>query len=178
MRSFRRPILAFLAVFAALTATARAQEKFIDVRQAMADALTAAKEAAGKADWPAAQAAFAKGADIWSAQVKPLIDEGLKTSADFKEYADRTDEVDGNLAGAAAAVETQNAAELAVKVNAAIWGISHHPRGFDVPQPRYTVWDWVFALGIGLGFCVFAVCFGLYLRRSYYSRYPRAKFVK
>ncbi len=58
-------------------------------------------------------------------------------------------------------------------VNQIIWGISHHPRGFDVPDPVYTVWDWVFGLGIGLGFCVFITCFGLYLRRSYYRRYAK-----
>jgi hypothetical protein len=178
MKSALHSFIAGIAALAVITTAGQAQEKFIDVRQAMADALTAAKEAGAKADWPAARAALEKGAAFWNTEVKPLIAEGLKTSPDYKEYADRTAEVDGNLEAAATALEAQKSPELAVKINAAIWGISHHPRGFDVPPPRYTAWDWVFALAIGLGFCAAAIWFGLYLRRSYYSRYPRAKFVK
>lgn len=176
----KRPAVcaAALAAVLAFAAAAGAQEKFIDVRQAMADALTRAKTDAAKGDWPAAAGALVSGREIWARDVQPLIREGVKTSADYKEYADRIGEVEASLEAAGKAVFGQDAAGLETKINAAIWGISHHPRGFDVPPPRYTTWDWVFGLSIGIGFCLFAVWFGLYLRRSYYSRYPKAVFVR
>jgi hypothetical protein len=173
-----RSLLLLVLGPALLTTAVAAQDKFIDVRQAMADSLTAAKEAGIKSDWIAARAALEKGAGLWIGEIKAMINEGLATNTDFKEYADRIAEVDGNLIAADAAVEARDSVQLSAKINAAIWGISHHPRGFDVPPPRYTAWDWVFALAIGLGFCALAIWFGLYLRKSYYSRYPRAKFVK
>jgi hypothetical protein len=175
--STSKPFLAFLAVLA-LVPAAPAQEKFIDVRQAMADALTAVKTAALKGDWEAAAASLESARTIWTRDVKPLILEGVKTDAAYKEYADRIGEVEGQVESAAAAIEGRNASEAAARVNAAIWGLSHHPRGFDIPQPRYSAWDWVFGLSIGIGFCVFAAWSGLYLRRSYYGRYPRARFIR
>jgi hypothetical protein len=178
MKTTSRSLFLLILGLALLTTAAAAQEKFIDVRQAMADSLTAAKEAGTKADWAAARAALEKGADLWFKEIKPMINEGLSSNSDLQEYANRIAEVDGNLVAADAAVEARDAVLLSTKINAAIWGISHHPRGFDVPPPRYTAWDWVFALVIGLGFCALAIWFGLYLRKSYYSRYPRAKFVK
>jgi len=179
MKTTARSLFFFLILgLALLTTAAAAQEKFIDVRQSMADSLTAAKAAGGKSDWTAARTALEKGAGLWIGEIKPMINEGLRSNADLQEYANRIAEVDGNLVAADAAVEARDAVQLSIKINAAIWGISHHPRGFDVPPPRYTAWDWVFALVIGLGFCALAIWFGLYLRKSYYSRYPRAKFVK
>jgi hypothetical protein len=170
--------LALLLAVVGLVAAAPAQERFIDVRQAMADALTAAKNNAGKGDWAAAAAALESAGLIWRRDVKPLILEGVKTDPSYREYADRAGEVEGHLDGAATAAVGRNAAEVASRTNAAVWGISHHPRGFAVPAPRYTAWDWVFGLSIGIGFCVFATWFGLYLRRSYYGRYPKARFVR
>jgi hypothetical protein len=178
MKTTARSLFLLILGIAHLTTAAAAQEKFIDVRQAMADSLTAAKEAGTKADWAAARVSLEKGADLWFKEIKPMINEGLSSNADLQEYANRIAEVDGNLVAADAAVEARDSVQLSTKINAAIWGISHHPRGFDVPPPRYTAWDWVFALVIGLGFCTLAIWFGLYLRKSYYSRYPRAKFVK
>ena len=172
----RRP--AFLLAVLVLAGAVAAQERFIDVRQAMADSLTAAKTAAAKSDWAAAGSSVEAARTIWARDVKPLIVEGVKTSSDFREYADRIGEVEADLEAASSAAAAQDAAGLAAKINAAIWGISHHPRGFDVPPPRYSTWDWVFGLSIGIGFCVFAIWFGLYLRRSYYSRYPKAVFVR
>ena len=163
--------LLFAAVPAAL-----AQEKFIDVRQAMADRLTEAKAAAVKGDFDAARASLDLGRDAWTRDVKPMIEENAPKNVDYQEYFDRIGPVEADLAAAAEALETRDPAGFEKRVNAAIWGISHHPRGFNVPAPRYTAWDWVFALAIGLGFCGFAIWFGLYLRRNYYSRYPRAKF--
>jgi hypothetical protein len=170
--------LALWFVVGSLAAAASAQERFIDVRQAMADALTAAKAAAGKGDWAAAAAAVESGRTIWTRDVKPLVLQGVKSDASFEEYAARVGEVEAAVEAAGAAVAAGNAAEAELRVNAAIWGISHHPRGFDLPAPRYSAWDWVFGLSIGLGFCAFAVWFGLYLRRSYYGRFPKATFVR
>ncbi|MBM3310868.1 MAG: hypothetical protein FJY80_05110 [Candidatus Aminicenantes bacterium] len=174
----RRPLIALVLAVGGLAAASSAQERFIDVRQAMADALTSVKAAAGKGDWAAAAAAVESARTIWDRDVKPLILEGVKTDASFEEYAGRAGEVEAAVAAAGAAVAAGNAAEAELKVNAAIWGISHHPRGFDLPAPRYSAWDWVFGLSIGLGFCLFATWFGLYLRRSYYGRFPKATFVR
>jgi hypothetical protein len=170
----RAGILAALLLAAAPAALA--QEKFIDVRQAMADDLTEAKAAVAKGDFDAARTSLDLGRQAWARDVKPLIEENAPQNADYKEYFDRIGPVETDLAAAAAALDARDPAGFEKRVNAAIWGISHHPRGFDVPAPRYTAWDWVFALAIGFGFCGFAVWFGLYLRRNYYSRYPRAKF--
>lgn len=168
-----------LAVFglAALAVSLSAQEKFIDVRQNMADRLTAAKAAAASGDWEAAAAGLRDADDAWRNDVKPLILDGVKGDPQYQEYAGRISEVEASLMAAARAVEAADRAGFEAGVNAAVWGISHHPRGFSVPKPRYTVWDWVFALGIGIGFCIFAVWFGLYLRRSYYRRFPKARFI-
>jgi len=173
-----RRLALLLVVVGGVAAAASAQERFIDVRQAMADALTAAKSSAVKGDWTAAGTALESARTIWTREVRPLILEGVKTDDGFKEYAGRIGEVESDVEAVAAAIASRDAAEAEARANAAIWGISHHPRGFDVPAPRYSTWDWVFGLSIGIGFCVFAIWFGLYLRRSYYGRYPKAKFVR
>jgi len=149
------------------------QEKFNDVRQQMADRLTAVKTAVRDADRAAAQINLAEAKKTWEAEVKPMIVDGVKTNAQFLEYSNRIQDIETNLTALAAELEAGEAGRIEALVNAVIWAISHHPRGFDVPPPRYTAWDWVFGLGIGIGFCVFAVVFGLYLRRSYYRRYAR-----
>jgi hypothetical protein len=173
-----RPAGALAALLLAAASAALAQEKFIDVRQAMADRLTEAKAAAVKGDFEAARASLDLGRNAWSRDVKPMIEENAPKNRDYREYFDRIGAVEADLAAAAEALGTRDSSGFEKRVNAAIWGISHHPRGFDVPAPRYTAWDWVFALAIGLGFCAFAIWFGLYLRRSYYSRYPRARYVR
>jgi predicted metal-binding transcription factor (methanogenesis marker protein 9) len=111
-------------------------------------------------------------------QVKEILREkGVKKIEDapgkFKEYVDRIDQVEAGLAELRRLLKDNKSEEVPAHVNAIIWSISHHPRGFDVPPPVYKWWDWVFGLGIGLGWCVFAIFFGLYLRRSYYRRYKR-----
>jgi len=163
-------VLAGLLFLFVVTA-ARGQEKFIDVRQSMADNLTAVKTAVKAADWTAALEKFGKAREIWEAGVKPIILGGVKSDTQFQEYFGRIGEVETGFGVIGQLLESRNGAEVEAKVNAVIWGISHHPRGFNVPEPRYTVWDWVFGLGIGLGFLVFAIFFGLKLRRSYYRRY-------
>jgi hypothetical protein len=172
---------AVIVLFLGLLLLARsglAQEKFIDVRQTMANALTAAKDAAKKGDWDGAAASLEKARSTWTEEVRPLIRESVKVDKDYQEYFDRIGEVESNLDAAAAAIVARSLADLEAKVNAAIWAFSHHPRGFSVPKPRYSAWDWVFGLGIGLGFCIFAVWFGFYLRCSYYSRFPKARFIR
>ncbi len=149
------------------------QEKFNDVRQHMADRLTAVKTAVRAADRAAAQVNLAEAKKTWEAEVRPMIVDGVKTNGQFQEYFDRLGDVETNLTALAAELEAGETGRFESLVNAVIWAISHHPRGFDVPPPRYTAWDWVFGLSIGVGFCVFAVVFGLYLRRSYYRRYTR-----
>jgi len=166
---FAGPLLALLFVIQ----PAFGQEKFNDVRQQMADRLTAVKAAIRDADRAAAQANLAEAQKTWEAEVKPMIVEGAETNGQFQEYFDRIQDVENNLTALAAELEAGEAGRIESLVNAVIWGISHHPRGFDVPPPRYTAWDWVFGLSIGVGFCVFAVVFGLYLRRSYYRRYAK-----
>jgi hypothetical protein len=137
----------------------------------MADRLTDVKNDIRDADRTAARNDLAEAKKIWEAEVRPMISDGVKTNGQFQEYYDRIQEVEQNLDLLAAGLEAGETGRIETLVNAAIWAISHHPRGFDVPPPHYTIWDWVFGLSIGLGFCVFAVVFGLYLRRSYYRRY-------
>lgn len=150
------------------------QEKFNDVRQRLADFLTAVKTAARASDQEAARKSFEEAQKTWTAEVKPMIVEGLRSNDQFQEYFDRMADVDTNLAMLAQEMDLPDLQKIEARVNSIIWGISHHPRGFSVPAPRYTAWDWVFGLGIGIGFCLFAILFGLYLRRSYYRRYSNA----
>lgn len=170
-----RRIISLLAAATVLllVQTTLAQEKFIDVRQEMADSLTEVKDAVSENNWASALESFNKAKDIWQNEVKPLIVEDNKTEKRFDEYFGRMNEVQEDLNKLGQLVQNKQSTEIESKVNAIIWGISHHPRGFDVPDRVYNVWDWVFGLGIGLGFCVFAVVAGLYLRRSYYRRYAK-----
>lgn len=155
------------------TQNAIAQEKIIDVRQNMANELTSVKTTVSGNDWAEALSSFNSAKDIWDNEVKPLLIEDEKTEKRFLEYFGRIDEVEEGLSGLAQSLAAKKNEEVETKVNAIIWSISHHPRGFDVPEPVYKWWDWVFGLGIGLGWCGFAIFFGLYLRRSYYRRYKR-----
>jgi hypothetical protein len=150
------------------------QERFNDVRQRMADFLTAVKTDANTADFDSAEENLSAGGRAWTEDVKPLILEGVRTSDQFQEYFERIAEVEDGLAEVAREIERRDPREVERSVNAVIWAISHHPRGFYIPQPRYTAWDWVFGLSIGIGFCILAVVSGLYLRRSYYRRYSRS----
>jgi hypothetical protein len=171
----RKAIFLFIALgVLSFVRNSLAQEKFIDVRQEMANRLTTVKTAAvAKTDWASALENFSKAKEIWESEVKPMINEGVKKDEQFREYFRRMPEIEANLNSLAQILEDKNTEGIESKVNAVIWGISHHPRGFDVPNPRYSIWDWVFALGIGVGFCIFATFFGLYLRRSYYRRYKK-----
>jgi len=145
----RKVILLLVAVSTLLLAqSAIAQEKIIDVRQEMADNLTSVKTAAKNNDWAAAQDSFDKAKDTWRSEVKPLLIEDEKTEKRFLEYFGRINEVEDGLNKLAQLVESRDA-EIESQVNAIIWGISHHPKGFDVGPPKYSVWDWVFGLGIG-----------------------------
>jgi hypothetical protein len=156
-----------------LAQNAIAQEKIIDVRQSMADSLTSVKTAVSQNDWAEALNSFNSAKDTWDNEVKPLLIDDEKTEKRFLEYFGRIDEVEEGLSSLAQSLAAKKNEEVETKVNAIIWSISHHPRGFDVPEAVYKWWDWVFGLGIGLGWCVFAIFFGLYLRRSYYRRYKR-----
>jgi len=171
MRRVNLYLLAFS--FLLLSQAALSQEKFTDVRQRMADDLTAVKVSLQANDRAAALEHFADAKKVWEAEVRPMITEGVKTNNQFQEYFERMAEVDGHFVSLAQELESAGSKQVESRVNAMIWAISHHPRGFKVPPPRYTVWDWVFGLGIGIGFCVFAVVFGLYLRRSFYRRYQK-----
>lgn len=168
----------FLAVMILFGPTLlQAQEKFIDVRQKMADKLTEVKVQTQAGNWEKAEVILAEASATWNTEVKPLILEGVKKDSQFQEYYNRISEVENELNKISQGIQSQDFEKVITSVNATIWAISHHPRGFDVPPPRYTVWDWVFALTIGLGFCIFAIWFGLYLRRSYYRRFPKATFI-
>ncbi|GEM_PF-1199315 len=165
------PALFLFVFFGLALPRAWGQEKFNDVRQSMADRLTEVKTAVRTADRTAARVNLDKARQIWETEVWPMIAEGVQTNDQFAEYFDRRQEIETNLNVLASELDAGASDRIESLVNATIWSISHHPRGFGVPRPRYTVWDWVFALTIGIGFCVFAVVFGLYLRRSYYRRY-------
>lgn len=165
--------LFFPVLFGLALAPAGGQERFNDVRQSMADRLTDIKAAVRAGDRDAARTSLARAREIWERDVWPMIEAGVRTNDQFAEYFNRRQEIELNLDRLAAELEAGGVERLEALVNATIWSISHHPRGFDVPPPRYTVWDWVFGLTIGIGFCVFAIVFGLYLRRSYYRRYAR-----
>jgi len=97
-----------------------AQEKFIDVRQNMADSLTGVKTAVKAGDWTAARRSFDKAKTAWTQDVKPLITEGVKTDAQFQEYFNRISEVEANMDAVAAGLEAQKADDIEAKVNAAI----------------------------------------------------------
>ncbi len=153
--------------------SALCQEKFNDVRQGMADRLTAVKTASNAGDLDSAGRDFSAAQRAWVEDVKPMIVDGVRTNDQFREYFDRIPEVEAGLAALAREIGRGERREVESLVNALIWAISHHPRGFDIPQPRYTTWDWVFGLSIGIGFCILAVFSGLTLRRSYYRRYTR-----
>ena len=170
-----RKIISLLKVFIILFFVQNiiAQERFIDVRQDMADNLSSIKIAVEKSDWEEARKSFQKALNIWQQEVKPMIVEGVKTDEQFQEYFDRLDEIDRDFQNLSQLLGNTEDSEIEAQVNALIWGISHHPRGFDVPNPRYSIWDWIFGLGIGIGFCLFAVFFGMYLQRSYYRRYKK-----
>ena len=162
---------------------------FIEARQEFADNLTVVKNAVKADDWLLAQQNFDEAKKSWESDVKPMIVEGRKEEIEkarqagienpeneqgkLKEYSDRIGEIEENLNKIALLLQSKKDSEIEPTVNATIWAISHQPRGFDIPQRTYSVWDWVFGLGIGLGFCAFAIIAGLYLRRSYYRRYQR-----
>lgn len=150
---------------------AQEELRFIETRQAMADNLTAVKETVNEQDWAKAKESFDKANEIWQNEVKPILD-GPNTDR-YKEYTDRKGEVEANLNDLGQLLVDKADGRIEEKVNATIWALSHQPRGFDVGEPVYNAWDWVFALSIGIGFCIFIICFGLYLRRSYYRRYGR-----
>lgn len=193
-----RKIIPLLVVVSILFFTenliAQEELEFIETRQEMADSLTNIKDevAVKTTNWVGAQDNFDEAKETWLSKVKPMIVEGRKKEVErqgeephgkYKEYFARISEVEGSFDDLAQLLKNKDLTTVKVgekdvkkidqKINAIIWGISHHPRGFDVPKPRYQWWDWVFGLGIGLGWCVFATFFGLYLRRSYYRRYGK-----
>jgi hypothetical protein len=170
--------IAFLAGLLTISLPGVCQERFNDVRQSMADLLTTVKTASGSADFDSARRDLSAALRVWKEDIKPLILEGIRTNDQFQEYFDRIPEVETGLAELDLEIGRNDRQAVESRVNAVIWAISHHPRGFDIPQPRYTAWDWVFGLTIGIGFCILAVVSGLTLRRSYYRRYSRPRATK
>ena len=164
---------------------------FIETRQKLADNLTAVKDSAKNNNWTNAQESLELAKKIWETDVLPMVMDGRKEEIEkagqagvenpqdvegkFKEYFGRIGEVEANLTKLPQLLTSQNVDEIETTINAIIWAISHQPRGFNVPPRTYSVWDWTFGLGIGIGFCIFAVVSGLYLRRSYYRRYQKIK---
>ena len=162
---------------------------FIETRQKLADNLTAVKDSAKNNNWTNAQESLELAKKIWETDVLPMITDGRKEEVEkagqagvenpqeaegkFKEYFDRIGEVEANLIKLPQLLTSRNAGEIETTINTIIWAISHQPRGFKVPHRTYSAWDWTFGLGIGIGFCIFAVVSGLYLRRSYYRRYQK-----
>jgi hypothetical protein len=190
MKKFIFLLVVGIPVFSIQTAFAQVDElAFIEIRQEFADSLTAVKNAVKANDWLLAQQSFDRAKKSWESDVKPIIVKGRKEEIEkarqagvenpesepgkLKEYSDRIGAVEENLGKIAQFLTGQKGEEIEPTINATIWEISHQPRGFDIPHRTYSVWDWVFGLGIGLGFCAFAVVTGLYLRRSYYRRYRR-----
>jgi hypothetical protein len=165
--------IAFVAGMLAASLNGLCQEKFNDVRQSMADFLTAVKASSSSSDFATAGRNLAAAVRTWTEDVKPLIVEGVRTNDQFQEYYDRVPEVESGLEAISREIDLADRQAVETEVNSVIWAISHHPRGFDIPQPRYSAWDWVFGLSIGIGFLVLAIASGLYLRRSYYRRYSR-----
>ncbi len=170
----RNICLLVLASVLMFTGRALAQEKFIDVREDMAASLTKVKESAAEGNWSVARENLNKAKDIWKDEVKGLILEDQGKGKRFQEYFDRINEIKTGLETVRQSLRRKKADAVKTAVNAVIWSISHQPRGFDVDPPRYTAWDWVFALTIGFGFIIFTIFFGLYLRRSFYRRYEKA----
>lgn len=183
-------IAAAILLLSAQTVFAQVEElAFIEIRQKLADNLTSVKNAVKNNNWTSAQESLKLAKEIWESKVLPMVLDGRKEEIEkaraagvenpeniegkFKEYSDRVGEVQANLEKLAQLLISQKGDEIETTVNATIWAISHQPRGFNIPHRTYSVWDWTFGLGIGLGFCLFAVVSGLYLRRSYYRRYPK-----
>jgi len=172
MKRKYRLITAALILF--IAGTVFAQEKFIDVREDMAKNLTQVKKLAGESKWEEAKAALLTAKDIWNNEVKTLILEDQNKEKRFSEYFNRMNKIETNLENVSVPLKGEDVVEIEKSVNAAIWSISHHPAGFNVPSREYTVGDWIFGLSIGFGTIILAIFFGLYLRRSFYKRYAKA----
>lgn len=138
----------------------RVPDPFGDSRQAMANELTACKESANGGDWTEASSHLNSAKGIWANDVKP-------TFIQEDNYKNRTSAVEKYLNYLTSDVSSRNMQNLEYNANQAIWAISAQPEGFNVPAPEYTIWDWVFAMAIGIGFNIGAVAAGLYLRKTY-----------
>ena len=150
-----------------------AQEKFDETREEMASYLTSIKKAAKESIWDEALTSLKDAKNIWYNQIKVLIVQDQEKGKRFQEYFNRMDEIEANLDNIEKILDEKNLHEIESAINQTIWSISHHPRGFEVPKPKNTVWDWVFALTIGIGYCIGITFFGLYLRKSFYRRYKK-----
>ena len=132
---------------------------YLDDLEEMANQLTKCKDSAMDGEWSDAQDYYKNIILLWG-RVKSQFEED-------ENRKERVGEVDQNLSLIDEAIGKENATVVSDHVNKCIWAISYQPDGFNAPEDGFTLNDWVLALVIGLGFDVFAIAFGLHLRRTY-----------
>ncbi len=130
----------------------------------MADELTRCKGAAQDERWEKAQQHYDNALARWGG-IKPRLKED--ESEVGRNRIDRILEVDKELENIKNSINETSIQNLTTHVNRCIWAISYQPDGFKAPEDNFTLSDWILALVIGLGFDVFAIAFGLHLRRIY-----------
>ncbi|MDD5502012.1 MAG: hypothetical protein PHH26_00940 [Candidatus Thermoplasmatota archaeon] len=138
----------------------RVPDPFGDSRQKMANELTACKTAANGGDWTGAKSHLDLAKAVWNGEVKSTFSQDEK-------FKDRTSTVEKYLTYLTSDVSSKNAGNLNYNANQTIWAISAQPEGFKVAAAQYTVWDWVFAMAIGIGFNIGVIAAAMYLRKTY-----------
>jgi hypothetical protein len=145
------------------------QTVFDQERENMAMDLTQIKILTEKNNWLKSDSLLQSVQSRWKEEVLPIILEDHMDEKRFDQYYQRIDRIDQQLNLIENQIKNRQKKDLDSLVNLTIWSISHHPRGFDVPEERYTLKDWIFGLSIGFGYLLFAILFGLHLRRTFYK---------